>query len=280
MVKLILSNLLIYGLIACLTWSAAIFGLGKLKKRKFWGMMLGGNVLIILGIVFLSALLYESPRLEAEFSLCALQDLPNDSYSVNSLLEKSVDVPPKLGFKADSIGKAAIRWMQGLPVAYSGEKVQFRLKPNQKSFLYLYQFDSNSMIPNQLFPSDEIAISNPLTGESWHELPETFGAWELDEQKGIEGIIAYLAAEEENDFTIKIKQVFESIKQDPELDSLFVPTLRRHLSRLGNCYFLKQAQAPNSIRNARPSELSTATYRASEDGKLLFVQFFRHENKT
>ena len=78
--------------------------------------------------------------------------------------------------------------LKGIPVVYSGEQPQMRIRLNRKGYLYIFHFDFDTTFTTvrQLFPADEIHGSNPVQSDYWVEIPPGLKTWQFDAKPGFE----------------------------------------------------------------------------------------------
>jgi Domain of unknown function (DUF4384) len=269
----LLKNLLPFFLGIVASWTASMFAVKNKALRK--RLIIWGNITIVLIFLAVSVISFlTAPSIEplqAEIAFYALHEKPDETYELYNLLGEAETSPKYLGL-TDSLGH-----VKGLPIANSGDGIQIRVKLNRKGYLYIFHFDTTAMTLRQLFPTIEMAITNPLPAESWIELPSPEDVWTLDSKTSLEAFLIMANKSAREDIQISLNGFLERIKTEKTDRLSMIQKFEQELSALGSCFYLRSGELSHGLHSASPPLVKTRTFRGKEEKTLMLWQLVQHK---
>lgn len=264
----IMKNILYYFLPLAISSTIALLSSKKIRSRKqilFWG-----NLVFFIFVITFSVLTRPAEKpLQTEWSFYALHDKPDATYELHTLLGEGT--PTFLGLN-ESLGE-----IEGVPTVHSGEQAQIRLKLNRKGYVYVFHFDTTFTEIRQLFPSKNIQQSNPVSSDSWVELPTGAKTWTFNNIPGVEVFLVYVSTKESNDIRERIGEIVEDVRTSSADRATILENLLQRLEALAPSNRTLSGQFRHNLTGVVPPTVKSFAYQAQDGRSVLLYQFVKHE---
>jgi len=246
----------------------------SLNKRFIGWVGIMFSVLAIIAFILLGyntehINLFSKP-LEVELAFYALNEKPNNTYELGSLLGKGT--PQFLGLDKK------IAEIKGVPTVFSKEQSQMRIKLNRKGYVYVFHFDTTFTEVRQLFPADEILETNPIPSDGWLELPSTDSAWHFDNKPGLEIFLVYASSKESNNIRNKIVKIIDQAKTSSAGLEITLQRLKHEFETFAPCNPTKSGEFVHNLTGVIPASVKTFAFQAKDRRSALIYQFVYHRN--
>jgi hypothetical protein len=267
--KQIMKDLLYYFLPLAVPSTIALITSEKIRAKK--KVILLGNLSLLVFVTAFSLIsLPNKTPLQAEWAFYVLKDKHDNSYELRSLLGEGT--PTFLGLE-NQHGE-----VKGVPVVYSGEQSQIRIRLNHKGYVYVFHFDTYFRKVRQLFPSDDVHLSNPVISNSWIALPSSVKTWRFDQKTGIEGFLVYISSNEPSDIKLTINNLAETVIKEGGGEALILRRLQQKLRALAPCNLTGNGELEHNLNGVIPRDTETHIYKAQDGKSAIIIQFLRHES--
>lgn len=230
-------------------------------------------LLSFIGVIAVSIVTAPSPEsLQVEWAFYSLSENPDSTYDLQTLLgAEEPDEIELLGVR-DTLGR-----IKGLPVVQSGDHAQMRVKPNRRSYVHIFHFDSTFGEVRRLFPSADIDVTNPIPSGSWAEFPVGTDSWTFDQMPGLEMFVVYVSTKESSQVETMIRKIVQQAADSLDVWSERADHVRNRLRSLGRCSSVSPGEYVHNMAGVIQPGVRSFGFQTHNGESAVLLQMVQHQ---